>query len=29
MMGSEYGIVDVMQPDSRMYTVGGKLAYTF
>jgi hypothetical protein len=27
-MGSEYGIVDVMQPDSRMYTVGGKVAFT-
>jgi hypothetical protein len=29
MMGSEYGIVDVMQPTSRMYTVGGKIAYSF
>ncbi|MGA2068551.1 MAG: hypothetical protein ABSG86_26500 [Thermoguttaceae bacterium] len=29
MMGSEYGVVDVMQPDSRMYTVGGKIAYAF
>jgi hypothetical protein len=28
-MGSESGIVDIMQPDSKMYTIGGKLAFTF